>query len=239
MEGQIAERMTGTDVASAARDFAQAWLEAYASFGSTTDAIKEKFNDMIKNMIVESIMARTVQMALQPMFDKMDEMYESGASMTDVLGYAFSQAGTLTQQITDGLSVNAQQLEAMGIDIREMYATSDNLKGISKNIASASSEEILQLSGFVNTALYYISPIPRMDENLAQIRAIMERGVTPALSAGTTVATQDYTSILTTANEHLSSLPRMEQHLAEIHTMLGSTLRTKGATTGFNTFLNS
>lgn len=239
MEGQIAERMTGTDVASAARDFAQAWLEAYASFGSTTDAIKEKFNDMIKNMIVESIMARTVQMALQPMFDKMDEMYESGASMTDVLGYAFSQAGTLTQQITDGLSVNAQQLEAMGIDIREMYATSDNLKGISKNIASASSEEILQLSGFVNTALYYISPIPRMDENLAQIRAIMERGVTPALSAGTTVATQDYTSILTTANEHLSSLPRMEQHLAEIHTMLGRALRTKGATTGFNTFLNS
>lgn len=239
MEGQIAERMTGTDVASAARDFAQAWLEAYASFGSTTGAIKEKFNDMIKNMIVESIMARTVQMALQPMFDKMDKMYESGASMTDVLGYAFSQAGTLTQQITDGLSVNAQQLEAMGIDIREMYATSDNLKGISKNIASASSEEILQLSGFVNTALYYISPIPRMDENLAQIRAIMERGVTPALSAGTTVATQDYTSILTTANEHLSSLPRMEQHLAEIHTMLGSTLRTKGATTGFNTFLNS
>lgn len=239
MEGQIAERMTGTDVASAARDFAQAWLEAYASFGSTTDAIKEKFNDMIKNMIVESIMARTVQMALQPMFDKMDEMYKSGASMTDVLGYAFSQAGTLTQQITDGLSVNAQQLEAMGIDIREMYATSDNLKGISKNIASASSEEILQLSGFVNTALYYISPIPRMDENLAQIRAIMERGVTPALSAGTTVATQDYTSILTTANEHLSSLPRMEQHLAGIHTMLSMALRTKGATTGFNAFLNS
>lgn len=239
MEGQIAERMTGTDVASAARDFAQAWLEAYASFGSTTDAIKEKFNDMIKNMIVESIMARTVQMALQPMFDKMDEMYKSGASMTDVLGYAFSQAGTLTQQITDGLSVNAQQLEAMGIDIREMYATSDNLKGISKNIASASSEEILQLSGFVNTALYYISPIPRMDENLAQIRAIMERGVTPAISAGTTVATQDYTSILTTANEHLSSLPRMEQHLAGIHTMLSMALRTKGATTGFNAFLNS
>lgn len=239
MEGQIAERMTGTDVASAARDFAQAWLEAYASFGSTTDAIKEKFNDMIKNMIVESIMARTVQMALQPMFDKMDEMYKSGASMTDVLGYAFSQAGTLTQQITDGLSVNAQQLEAMGIDIREMYATSDNLKGISKNIASASSEEILQLSGFVNTALYYISPIPRMDENLAQIRAIMERGVTPALSAGTTVATQDYTSILTTANEHLSSLPRMEQHLAGIYTMLSMALRTKGSTTGFNAFLNS
>lgn len=239
MEGQIAERMTGTDVASAARDFAQAWLEAYASFGSTTDAIKEKFNDMIKNMIVESIMARTVQMALQPMFDKMDEMYKSGASMTDVLGYAFSQAGTLTQQITDGLSVNAQQLEAMGINIREMYATSDNLKGISKNIASASSEEILQLSGFVNTALYYISPIPRMDENLAQIRAIMERGVAPALSAGTTVATQDYTSILTTANEHLSSLPRMEQHLAGIHTMLSMALKTKGSTSGFNAFLNS
>lgn len=240
MQSRLAEQMTGTDVASAARDFAKAWLEAYATFGNTTDAIKEKFNDMIKNMIVESVMAKTVQMALQPMFDEMNKMYKSGASMTDVLTYAFSQAGTLTQQISDGLTVNAKHLEAMGVNIRDLYSTSDNLTGISKNIASATSEEINTAAAIGNTLMYYVSPIPRMDENLARVVAIMEgRGAALPTASGVTTGAIDYTEMFTTANQHLSSLPRMEQHLAEIHTMLGRALRTKGSTTGFNTFLNS
>lgn len=240
MQGKIAEHMAGTDVASAARDFANAWLEAYAAFGNTTDAIKEKFNDMIKNMIVESVMAKTVQMALQPMFDEMDRMYKSGASMTDVLTYAFSQAGTLTDQISNGLEVNAKYLESLGINIRDLYSSSDNLKGIAKDIGSASSEEINAAAAIGNTLLYYVSPIPRIDENLARVVALME-GKTSVLptASGATSGAVDYTEMFTTANQHLSSLPRMEQHLAEIHTMLGRALRTKGSTTGFNTFLNS
>ena len=192
MQGKIAEQMAGTDVASAARDFASAWLEAYASFGNTTDAIREKFNDMIKNMIVESVMAKTVQMALQPMFDEMDKMYKSGASMTDVLSYAFSKAGTLTDQISNGLEVNAKYLESLGINIRDLYASSDNLKGIAKEVSSASSEEINQLSAFVNTALYYVSPIPTISENVALIRQLMERGTTSTLPDTTAAGWTDW-----------------------------------------------
>lgn len=192
MQGKIAEQMAGTDVASAARDFASAWLEAYASFGNTTDAIREKFNDMIKNMIVESVMAKTVQMALQPMFDEMDKMYKSGASMTDVLSYAFSKAGTLTDQISNGLEVNAKYLESLGINIRDLYASSDNLKGIAKEVGSASSEEINQLSAFVNTALYYVSPIPTISDNVAVIRQLMERGTTSTLPDTTAAGWTDW-----------------------------------------------
>lgn len=192
MQGKIAEHMAGTDVASAARDFASAWLEAYASFGNTTDAIREKFNDMIKNMIVESVMAKTVQMALQPMFDEMDKMYKSGASMTDVLSYAFSKAGTLTDQISNGLEVNAKYLESLGINIRDLYTSSDNLKGIAKEVGSASSEEINQLSAFVNTALYYVSPIPTISENVSLIRQLMERGTTSTLPDTTAAGWTDW-----------------------------------------------
>ncbi len=192
MQGKIVEQMAGTDVASAARDFASAWLEAYASFGNTTDAIREKFNDMIKNMIVESVMAKTVQMALQPMFDEMDKMYTSGASMTDVLSYAFSKAGTLTDQISNGLEVNAKYLESLGINIRDLYASSDNLKGIAKEVGSASSEEINQLSAFVNTALYYVSPIPTISDNVAVIRQLMERGTTSTLPDTTAAGWTDW-----------------------------------------------
>ena len=37
--------------AIAAKEFAEAWLNAYLEFGNTTDAIKEKFKDMMKSMV--------------------------------------------------------------------------------------------------------------------------------------------------------------------------------------------
>lgn len=247
MQGKIAEQMTGTDVASAARDFASAWLEAYASFGNTTDAIREKFNDMIKNMIVESVMAKTVQMALQPMFDEMDKMYKSGASMTDVLSYAFSKAGTLTDQISNGLEVNAKYLESLGINIRDLYASSDNLKGIAKEVGSASSEEINQLSAFVNTALYYVSPIPTISENVSLIRQLMERGTTSTLpdttAAGWTdwqqQAMDNYNAIARNTADTVVECRRAANACEAATEKLNRAFRAKGATTGFNVFLNS
>lgn len=243
MQSHLAEQMTGTDVASAARDFAKAWLEAYATFGNTTDAIKEKFNDMIKNMIVESVMAKTVQMALQPMFDEMNRMYQSGKSMTDVLTYAFSNVGALTQQINDGLMVNAKHLEAVGVNIRDLYSTSDNLTGISKNIASATSEEINAAAAIGNTLMYYVSPIPRMDENLARVVAIMEgRGATaiPQItSTGWTdwqqQAMDNYNAIARNTADTVIECRRA----ADACEKLARAVKTKGSTTGFNTFLNS
>ncbi len=245
MQGKIAEQMAGTDVASAARDFASAWLEAYASFGNTTDAIREKFNDMIKNMIVESVMAKTVQMALQPMFDEMDKMYKSGASMTDVLSYAFSKAGTLTDQISNGLEVNAKYLESLGINIRDLYASSDNLKGIAKEVGSASSEEINQLSAFVNTALYYVSPIPTISENVSLIRQLMERGTTSTLpdttAAGWTdwqqQAMDNYKAIAANTAATVVECRRAANACETSVEKLGRIITSKGSVSGVNVFM--
>ncbi len=247
MQGKIAEQMTGTDVASAARDFASAWLEAYASFGNTTDAIREKFNDMIKNMIVESVMAKTVQMALQPMFDEMDKMYKSGASMTDVLSYAFSKAGTLTDQISNGLEVNAKYLESLGINIRDLYASSDNLKGIAKEVGSASSEEINRAAAIGNSLLYYASTLPTMATDLSLIRQLMERGTTSTLpdttAAGWTdwqqQAMDNYNAIARNTADTVVECRRAAVACEAATEKLNRALRTKGATSGFNVFLNS
>ncbi len=243
MQSHLAEQMTGTDVASAARDFAQAWLEAYATFGNTTDAIKEKFNDMIKYMIVESVMAKTVQMALQPMFDEMNRMYQSGKSMTDVLTYAFSNVGALTQQINDGLMVNAKHLEAVGVNIRDLYSTSDNLTGISKNIASATSEEINAAAAIGNTLMYYVSPIPRIDENLARVVAIMEGRGASAIPQTTSTGWTDWQQ---QAMDNYNAIARNTadtvvecRRAAEACERIASTFRAKGSIKGLNVFLNS
>lgn len=245
MEGKIAEQMTGTDVASAARDFANAWLEAYASFGNTTEAIREKFNDMIKHMIVESVMAKTVQMALGPMFKEMDKMYESGASMTDVLSYAFGQAGTLTEQITDGLAVNAKQLEAMGINIRELYATSDNMTGISKDIAGATSEEINANTLALTTQTHYLALV---NENVSAIRMLMEGGQTTTVAPSAastgwtdwqTQAMDNYNAIARNTAQTVAECKRAADACTAVTEKLNRVIRTKGAVSGIDVWLNS
>lgn len=239
MQGKFAERMAGTDVTSAARDFAQAWLEAYASFGDTVGAMKEKFNDLIKNMIVESVMAKTVQMALQPMFDHMDEMYKSGKSMTDVLNYAFSQAAYTSQAISDGLEVNAHLLESLGFNVRDLYATSDNLTGISRDIATASEKDINGLAAHMSTVEYYASTVPGMASDVAAIRVLLEGGAARTSAQSDGFSSIDYTPMFSVANQHLQSLPRIEEQLGQIYALLNRTMVAKGGKFGFNSFYNS
>lgn len=237
MQGKIAERMLGTDLTSAARDFAQAWLDAYKQFGNTADAMSDKFHEMIENMVVESLMAKAMQRALEPTFKMIDEMDEGDFYSEDFWRKVMESADKGSKDANAAGAVIMEWAKKWGYDGREK---AEGFTGIAKNIAGATSEEINTAAAIGNTLLYYVSPIPRIDENLARVVAIMEgRGVALPPASGTTAGAIDYTEMFTTANQHLSSLPRMEQRLAEIYQLLGRALRTKGSTTGFNTFLNS
>lgn len=183
MQGKIAEQMAGTDVESAARDFAQAWLEAYATFSNTTGAIKDKFNDMIKNMVVESVMGKVVQQSLQPMFDEMNEMYLRGESTTKVLSYAFRRSSELAEELNRGLLSAAREAEAAGVDLKGLYQTSDNMKGISRTTAGASEESINANTAALTTQNYYASHLPTISENVAAMRMLMEGGTTTNVAA--------------------------------------------------------
>lgn len=201
MQNQIAEQFTGTDVTSAARDFAEAWLAAYASFANTTDAIREKFRELIQNMVIESVMGKVVQQALQPIFDRIDSMYQSGSSMVDVLTYALDAAERASQQISDGLMLAASTVEQSGINLRQLYSESE-LSGISRNIATASEESITGLAAAINTQNYYMSHI---DANVAIIAQ--------SISGGGSVGVADYNGL---QSEHLAQLPIIAANTTEL-----------------------
>lgn len=192
MQNQISEQFTGTDVTSAARDFAEAWLSAYASFANTTDAIREKFRELIQNMVVESVMGRVVQQALQPIFDRIDSMYKSGSSTIDVLTYALDAAEIASKQISDGLMLAASTIEQSGINLRQLYGNNE-LSGISRSIATASEESITGLAAAINTQNYYMSHI---DANVAIIAQ--------SIGGGGREGVADYSGM---QSEHLAQLP--------------------------------
>ena len=244
MEGQVAERMLGTDLTSAARDFANAWLEAYKEFGNTADAMSEKFHEMIQNMIVESLLAKVMERALKPAFDMIDNMNEEDFYSESFWKKVMATAEQGAKDADHGAGVVMKWIEQMGYDMREMGS---EYTGIAKEVSSASSEEINQLSAFVNTALYYVSPIPTISDNVAVIRQLMERGTTSTLpdttAAGWTdwqqQAMDNYNAIARNTADTVVECRRAANACEAATEKLNRALRAKGATIGFNVFLNS
>ena len=199
MYGEISERFAGTDLGSAARDFADAWLEAYKTFGNTADAIGTKFREMIDNMVAESVIAGVMKAALEPVFTMIDNM-----TADDLYDPKFWQKlGTAVETATEDADVGAtnamRMLEAMGINIREM---GQGLTGISKDIATASEESILGLAAGINTQNFYISQIHAA---VLRMEMLMQNG------AGGGVNIQD---LVTIQNQHLAHLPNIAANTA-------------------------
>lgn len=198
LQKEVSERMLGTDLGSAARDFADAWLEAYKEFSNTTDAIGEKFREMIDNMVAESVIAGVMKSALKPVFTMIDNM-----TRDDLYDPKFWQnLGTAVETATENADVGAtnaiNMLESMGINIREMGA---GLSGISKDIATAPEESILGLSAGINTQNFYISQIHAA---VLRMEMLMQNG-------NTGVNIQD---LVTIQNQHLAQLPNIAANTA-------------------------
>lgn len=243
LQGEISERMLGTDITSAAREFAQAWLDAYKEFGNTADAMSEKFNEMIQNMIIESVLATAMEKALQPVFDMIDEM-----QTRDIYSKAFwnKLANTTSQAAADADAAGkavAAMFESMGISVHDMSTDST---GIAKDLSSATSEEINALAAIGNTLMYYVSPIPRMDENLAAIRSLIENG------SGTQITTveggrwtdwqqqamDNYNAIARNTADTVAECRRAAIACEAATERLNKAFKTKGLKQGFSVFID-
>ena len=203
MQGELSEYFLGTDLPSAARDFANAWIDAYKEFGNTTDAMKEKFQDMIQNMVVESFAAKVIQSALQPIFDDIDRMAKDGVLDMSEAAKIADMTEVAVGNIDVGMTNLMNALSQAGISVRGMGS---DLTGISRDIATASEESILGLAAGINTQNFYISQVPtKLDTIIGLLRG-------ENLTQGSAITLQD---LVTLQNQHLSHLPSIAQHTAE------------------------
>jgi DNA repair exonuclease SbcCD ATPase subunit len=212
MQSQIAEQFLGSDITSAAQDFAQAWVDAYKEFSNLTDAMQEQFKDMIDNMVTNQVIAAVMEKALEPTYALINEMNES-----DFYDMAFwqklsSTAAAGATAATESASTITKFLEAAGISLKD---TSSDLTGLSRDIAEASEESINGLAAGINTQNYYISYVPQISENVATIVQMLSQG---GLGTISTSANADYASQQT---EFLSHLPNIYQNTSDMVFELG------------------
>lgn len=162
----VSERLTGTNLTNAAKDFANAWIDAYKSFSSTTSAMNDKFDEMIKNMIAESLAAKAVQAILKPVFDLIDELAADGEFSEFDIAQVVTAASGATDMINTALGLLMERLRNAGISVRSLGS---GMQGISKDIATASEESILSLAAGINTQNYYLSGIYQSVNNVVAL----------------------------------------------------------------------
>lgn len=221
MKHQLSEYFSGTARTSAAEDFVKSWIDAYRVFSSTTSAMKEKFKEMIDNMVVKSLAGQMMQNILKPVFDAIDEYSKDGALTEKDIANIAAMSVAKTEEINTAMTALMERLTAAGVNIR---ATGSSLSGISKDIAGASEESINALASGINTQNFYMSYMPNIDRNVAAILVAIQGGTTP-----NTVASPQTTSVQFGDETFRGQMSRIDENVAGIYQMIRSVITPKSA----------
>lgn len=225
----IAKEMSGTDLSSAAKDFAQSWLDAYLSFDDTMGALKSSFKDMMSTMVQNSMMAKLVQKRLEPVFNAIDKAYED-AELTPTEWQSIMDMGNRAiEYIDEDLTHLAEML-----GLREQLGTqqASDLTGIAKGVAQASEETVLTLAGYANSILYYQI---WLKNDVAAIRAILEGKVAAVSPATANEGGFNVGQLVTLQQQSLSQLQAINENtgrsadsLSRIEDKLDSVISAQG-----------
>lgn len=222
LHSEMQSFLAGTDLTSAAKDFAEAWIDAYKSFGSTTAAMKEKFREMIDNMVVSSLAAKVMEGVLKPVFNLVDKYAEKGKLDEKAIAEISALTATATNEAQVAMTALMQRLQQYGISMR---GTGSSLSGISKDIAGASEESILGLAAGINTQNYYMSYVPTISENVATIVAMLGNGNAAVTEPGATLTSLFGDEVFR------GQMQSIAENIAEVKTLLKGVIIMKGQTT--------
>ena len=143
--------MLGSDIKSAAEDFAKTWITAWQQGENTIESLKSKFTDMIDTMIVKSLASAIVAKRLQGIYDLVtqftDDKSEGGVALTtDEINIIRQKTGSnLVDKINQDLT---NVMNALGINYGS--GNNNNLSDLQQGIQSVSEETAGALEGYMN-----------------------------------------------------------------------------------------
>lgn len=201
--GTVSTQMLGSDLASFAKDMAQAALEAYKTFSNMSDAISDKWQETLQSMVANSVLAKVMQRALSPVYEMIDEMNESDFYNEEFWRKLSAVAAESSEEAAAGAQTMLQFLEKAGISMRD---TTSELTGITRDYATASEESINGLATAYNTMNYFVSGI--YDNTNIMLQLMQQQG-----GAAASGSNSDLTAL---QNDHLAYLPNIAANTADM-----------------------
>ncbi|MBR4983175.1 MAG: hypothetical protein IKY94_11520 [Lachnospiraceae bacterium] len=232
LEKEIISEMTGTDLTSAAKDFADAWLDAYLSFDNTMTALKDSFKDMMNEMVRNSMMAKIVQNRLKPVFDAIDNAYSDSILSSEELEAILNLGNAAIEYLDEDLTHLADMLQ-----LRDKLGSGESdLTGIAKGASQASEETMLTVAGIGNSLLYNQVAIKN---DVSAMRLLLESKFGPVADIAPEDSQANIGQLLVIQQQAVShldaiknnteqsalSLSRIEDKLDSVITPIGTTPR--------------
>lgn len=149
----VADSLLGSEIKSAAEDFVDTWVSAWKEGEKTLDAMNEKVDEMIYNLIKKAATSAIVGKIIKPLYDAVDkytsEASAGGAELTMSELEALSKlASTLGVKIDTALGAFYNNLEAQNIISKG--AASSNLSALQQGIQGITEDTAGALESYMN-----------------------------------------------------------------------------------------
>lgn len=137
------------NVKSAAQEFADAWLEAYMETGDGLDALSDKWDEYIQNVVAKQLMLKGTEKYLKPVMDMLDGMLEDSVFTP-----------TEAQDIQDKIDEVIPQLNEFWKAIAGSFDLGaadkgDTMSGLSKSISSITEDQADALASITESIRFF------------------------------------------------------------------------------------
>lgn len=137
------------NVKSAAQEFADAWLEAYMETGDGLDALSDKWDEYIQNVVTKQLMLKGTEKYLKPVMDMLDGMLEDSVFTP-----------TEAQNIQDKIDEVIPQLNEFWKAIAGSFdlgasSEGDTMSGLSKSISSITEDQADALASITESIRFF------------------------------------------------------------------------------------
>lgn len=137
------------NVKSAAQEFADAWLEAYMETGDGLDALRDKWDEYIQNVVAKQLMLKGTEKYLKPVMDMLDGMLEDSVFTP-----------TEAQDIQDKIDEVMPQLNEFWKAIAGSFdlgaaSEGDTMSGLSKSISSITEDQADALASITESIRFF------------------------------------------------------------------------------------
>ena len=163
-EMAFAESFGGTyDYATIADEWVDAWLQAFKESGNGLEALEDKFDDFMTNLIKKQVVYKGASKIMENLMSVInDAIGDNGVITESEWSQIMQESENTFVDLDNFLTRYSDMLHRIGIDLQSKEGT---ISGLQKGIQGITEDQADVLSSYWNTVRFDVSAIRRMFEN--------------------------------------------------------------------------
>lgn len=155
---------SGSAMADAASEFASAWMEAYMETGDGLDALNDKWDEFIQNIVVKQLALRGVSKFLEPIMKQIDAAIGNDSYLsTDELAKIKASVEEMNPKLN---AYFKDIMEGFG-DMLPQPGSASELTGLSKSIQGVSEDTANVIEAYLNSMRFFVADTNMQVQKLA------------------------------------------------------------------------